>query len=146
MTLFARPMTYMNRSGYAVRCLLELHGIGPGGLLVVYDDVALPLGRLRFRERGGAGGHRGVESIIESLRGEEFARLRLGISPPETPSAEAPSAGVAAAEESDLAAFVLAPFAATEAADAEAMIERAAAAVGVWRDEGITPAMNRFNG
>ena len=67
-TLLAQPQTYMNRSGWAARCLLESHGLDPAGVLVVYDEVALPLGKLRLRKSGSPGGHRGLESVIENLR------------------------------------------------------------------------------
>jgi len=63
-----RPQTYMNRSGHAARCLLERRGFEPGDLMVVYDDVNLPLGRLRMRPKGSPGGHRGMESVVHSLR------------------------------------------------------------------------------
>ena len=127
----ARPRTYMNRSGYAARCLAERHGFEPGELLVVYDEVALPLGRLRLRPGGSPGGHRGLGSVIGELRSSEVPRLRLGIAgevPPE-----------------DLVGYVLSPFAGDEAATAGAMVERGADACEAWFEEGIEAAMNRFN-
>jgi PTH1 family peptidyl-tRNA hydrolase len=133
--LLAQPQTYMNRSGWAVECLVDAHGVAPGRLLVAFDDVALPLGSLRLRPRGGPGGHRGLESVIDGLRSEEVARLRLGIAP----AAEA-AAGV------DLADFVLAPFTASEEPAVEEMLARAVAAVETWREAGIEAAMNRHNG
>ena len=132
--VLARPQTYMNRSGWSVRCLVDLHGVAPGDLLIVYDDIALPLGRLRARARGSAGGHRGMESILESLRTEEVPRLRLGVAPAE---GEAPGG--------DLADFVLSPFSAEESAAAEELVGRAADAVVLWLAEGVEPAMNRYN-
>src|SRR6185503_4967604 len=81
--LLAMPQTYMNRSGWAARCLVETHGIDPLDVLVVYDEVALPLGRLRLRKSGSPGGHRGLESVIENLRTDQVPRLRLGIAPEE---------------------------------------------------------------
>jgi len=133
--LLCRPQTYMNRSGWALRCLAERHGLEPGAVLVVYDDVALPLGRLRARARGGPGGHRGMESVIENLRTEEVPRLRLGIGGGEA----------AAAPPSDLAEFVLAPFADEEAARVAELVERATEAARLWVEEGIGPVMNRYN-
>lgn len=132
--LLAKPLTFMNRSGHAARCLAECHGAGPAGMLVVYDEVGLPLGRLRLRAAGGPGGHRGMESVIAALRTEEVPRLRLGI---------APEGGAPAGE--GLADWVLAPFEPAEAAAAEAMVERAADACRAWLDEGIEAAMTRFN-
>jgi len=124
----------MNRSGWSLRCLAERYELEPAAILVVYDEVALPLGRLRARARGGAGGHRGMESVLENLRSEEVPRLRLGIGPEE---GSAPPA--------DLAGFVLSPFAAEEAESVEALVARAALAADAWLAEGIEAAMNRFN-
>jgi len=125
----------MNRSGMAVRCLTDLHALDPERLLVIYDDVALPFSRLRIRPSGGAGGHRGMESIIESLQTEEFARLRLGIANPEV---EHPG--------TDLADFVLRPFDRDEQDAVGEMVDRAASATMCWVEEGVGAAMNRFNG
>ena len=132
--LLAWPQTYMNRSGYAARCLAERHGLEAGDLLVVYDEVALPLGRLRMRSRGGPGGHRGMESVIANLRSEKVARLRLGIGP-----------GEEAAAGDDLSDYVLRPFRADERETVEEMIERAADACLAWWRQGVEPAMNEFN-
>jgi len=132
-SLLVRPQTFMNRSGFAVECLVDLHEIPLERLLVVYDDVALPLGRLRLRPAGSPGGHRGVESIVHSLHSEVFARLRLGIGPPP----EAPA---------DLSEFVLAPFSGDESAVVGDLLERAVEAVEAWRETGIEAAMNRCNG
>jgi PTH1 family peptidyl-tRNA hydrolase len=132
--IVALPQTFMNRSGYSARCLAERYGVEPAGILVVYDDVALPLGRLRLRGRGSAGGHRGMESVIENLQSAEVARLRLGI---------APADGFP--PELDLAEWVLAPFTPGESEILEGMAARAVAAAGCWLDEGADAAMNRFN-
>lgn len=132
--IVAQPQTFMNRSGYAARCLADRHDVDPAGVLVVYDDVALPLGRLRLRARGSAGGHRGMESVIENLQSAEVPRLRLGLAPPGGFPAEI-----------DLAEWVLAPFEASEAAAVEAMVARAADAAVCWLDDGTEAAMNRFN-
>jgi PTH1 family peptidyl-tRNA hydrolase len=133
--LLAKPQTYMNRSGYAARCLVERHGIAPAAVLVVYDEVNLPLGRLRLRRSGSPAGHRGIESIIENLRSDQVARLRVGI---------APAAAEVAGEE--LVDFVLAPFAAAEEETLAPVVRSAADACEVWLREGIDAAMNRFNG
>jgi PTH1 family peptidyl-tRNA hydrolase len=130
--LLAEPQTYMNRSGYAARCLVERYGVEPPDLLVVYDDVALPLGRLRLRPSGSPGGHRGMESVIGELRSDELPRLRLGIAPEEPPQ--------------DLADFVLQPFAEDEEEAVEEMLQRAADACEAWLDESMETVMNRFNG
>lgn len=132
--IVALPQTFMNRSGYAARCLAERYGVEPAGLLIVYDDLALPLGRIRLRGQGSAGGHRGMESVIENLQSAEVARLRLGIAP-----ADGFPPGL------DLAEWVLSPFAPDECDVVEAMAARAVAAAGCWLDEGAEAAMNRFN-
>lgn len=133
--LLAKPQTYMNRSGHAARCLVERHGFASSGLLVVYDDLALPLGRLRLRGKGGPGGHRGMESVLENLRTDEVPRLRLGI---------APEAGAPSGEEQ--VEFVLEPFAEDEREAAQEIVERGADACRAWLEESLETAMNRFNG
>jgi peptidyl-tRNA hydrolase, PTH1 family len=129
--LLSRPLTFMNRSGAAVLDLLSEHAWTPQELLVVLDDAALPEGRLRLRPRGGAGGHRGLESILEHLGTEEVPRLRFGVGLP-------PDGG-------DLAEFVLAPL---EGADWERMslvVERAAEAVLLVCRDGLQKGMNHTN-
>jgi peptidyl-tRNA hydrolase, PTH1 family len=133
--LLAQPQTYMNRSGYAARCLLETYQLEPAAVLVVYDEINLPLGKLRLRKSGSPAGHRGIESILENLRTDQVPRLRLGI---------APESGAPSGE--DWAGFVLGPFAPAEAEAVAAMIARAADACETWLREGPEAAMNRFNG
>ena len=94
--VLAEPHTFMNRSGYAARCLLERYGFELEDVLVVYDEVALPLGRLRLRPAGSPAGHRGLESVIAELRSDRIPRLRLGIGGEEPPE--------------DLVEYVLAAF------------------------------------
>jgi PTH1 family peptidyl-tRNA hydrolase len=132
--LLAQPQTFMNRSGYAARCLVERHGFAPENVLVVLDEVALPLGRLRLRKSGSPGGHRGLESVLESLQTDAVHRLRLGI---KDEAAPAPGEG--------LADYVLEPFLAGVRAEVETMIARAADACELWLREGIDAAMARFN-
>lgn len=129
--LLVQPLTFMNLSGRALRPLMQEWGLTPGALLVVYDDLDLPFGALRLRPQGGAGGHRGVQSIINHLETQEFPRLRIGIG--------RPSSG------EDEAAYVLSPFTKEEQNLLEEVLDRAAAAVRVWATEGIEAAMNRFN-
>jgi peptidyl-tRNA hydrolase, PTH1 family len=132
--LLAQPQTYMNRSGWAARCLVETHGLDPSGVLVVYDEVALPFGRLRLRKSGSPAGHRGLESVIENLRTDQVPRLRLGISPEDGPP-----------RGEDLADFVLAPFPVEQREALVAMVHRAADACEVWLREGAEAAMQKFN-
>src|SRR5690349_22027627 len=81
--LLVQPQTYMNRSGYAARCFVERLEIDPASVLVVYDEINLPLGKLRLRRSGSPAGHRGLESVIENLRTAEIPRLRLGVAGPD---------------------------------------------------------------
>jgi PTH1 family peptidyl-tRNA hydrolase len=132
--VLALPQTFMNRSGYAVRCLAERRDIDPGDILVVYDEVSLELGRIRLRASGGAGGHRGMESVIQNLRTEAVPRLRLGILKGD---------GLEAGH--DLSDFVLSPFELDERQMAEELVVRAADACQSWLSEGTWSTMNRFN-
>jgi PTH1 family peptidyl-tRNA hydrolase len=134
--LLAKPQTYMNRSGHAARCFVERYELDPAAVLVIYDEVNLPFGKIRLRRSGSPAGHRGLESILESLRTAEVPRLRLGVAPP----AEGRPPG------EDLVAFVLSPFDEGEREGAEAMIRRAADAVELWLREGPEAAMAKFNG
>jgi PTH1 family peptidyl-tRNA hydrolase len=133
--VLATPETFMNRSGYAARCLIERYGLDPARLLVVFDDIYLPLGGLRLRTSGGAGGQKGMASVLECLRTQEIARLRLGIAPP------APAPG----SDLDRVEFVLTRFRPEEQAEAAEQIARAADACETWVRFGAAEAMNRFN-
>lgn len=126
----AKPQTYMNRSGEAVVQLATALAVAPSAVLVIVDDVDLPLGRLRLRRSGGPGTHNGLRDVVAEL-GTGFPRLRLGV------RGEAPWA--------DLAEYVLAPFEPAETSVAEAAIERAADAVQAVLAEGLDRAMEIFN-
>lgn len=132
--VLSMPQTYMNRSGHAARCLVERRGIPPEDILVIYDEVHLPLGRVRLRPRGSPGGHRGMESVIHSLRTSEIARLRLGVAPDE-------DRGIA-----DLVEYVLEEFRVDEREIVDQMVGKAADAAQCWLAEGSEVAMGRFNG
>lgn len=129
--LLAKPQTYMNRSGEAVSALVCYYKIEPSNIMIVYDDLALPPGRLRVRAKGSAGGHNGVRSIINYLRTDGFPRIRIGIgSVPE---------GWAGAD------YVLAPFSKEEEPLIEEAIQRAADATLYWVEAGIDAVMREFN-
>ncbi len=137
VVLLAKPMTFMNASGEAVGGLLRYFKIDVSDLLVVVDEVQLPLGRLRARVRGSAGGHNGLKSIIAHV-GDEFSRLRLGVGRgPEGPGGRA---------QRDLADHVLSRFETGERAEVDRMIVRAADATEVFVTDGIAAVMNQFNG
>ncbi len=127
----ARPMTFMNESGRAASVLLRIRDLGPGDILVVCDDVNLPLGRLRLREGGSAGGHKGLGSIIACLGTDAFARLRLGVGP-------GPDSG-------DLADFVLSRVPGDQEEEASLMAHRAADCVCRAFEEGIAAAQEIYN-
>jgi PTH1 family peptidyl-tRNA hydrolase len=127
-----KPTTWMNLSGRAVRQYLAIERPAAPRIVAGLDDVALPLGRLRVRPRGSAGGHNGLASIIEHLGTEDFPRVRMGVGP-----------GPAGA---DLADFVLEEFTREERDPVEALLDRAAEAAGCLIEEGPEAAMGRFNG
>ena len=130
--LIIKPQTYMNRSGRALTPLTERTDFDAArDLLVLVDDVALPLGSFRFRARGTSGGHHGLDSIEEALRSTEYARLRLGVGP--VPEGE------------DTASFVLSAFEEKELGRLAELLPPLADAVECWLEEGIDEAMNQHN-
>jgi peptidyl-tRNA hydrolase, PTH1 family len=129
--LLAKPQAYMNRSGESVKVLLDHFRLTPDDLVVVHDDLDLVFGRIRIRPGGGAGGHRGVLSILESLGGAQFYRVRVGIGRPPD--------GI------DPTDFVLAPFTSEEVGQLDKLVSRAAEAVVTLLREGSKRAMEQFN-
>jgi PTH1 family peptidyl-tRNA hydrolase len=125
----AKPLTYMNESGLAVRKLLAREHAPLTDLLVVVDDFALPFGKLRFREGGGAGGHNGLRSIIEEMNTEQFSRLRVGIGDPVRHGRD----------------HVLSKFEPDERARLDELLDASADAVEEWARHGTSKASNRFN-
>ena len=123
----------MNASGEAVAALCKKNGIDTGDLCVVYDEVALPLGTLRLRPRGSAGGQKGMVSVISSLGTTEIPRLRVGVR------------GERYSRERDLADYVLEPFAREERKPFEEVVERAAEILRTWLSDGIDAAMKLAN-
>jgi PTH1 family peptidyl-tRNA hydrolase len=129
--VLAKPQTMMNLSGLAVRDLLERLECAPQDLIVLYDDVALPWGMLRIRERGTAGGHNGLKSVIGAVGSTEFPRVRMGVQPDHPVG--------------DLATYVLHPMSKANLEMAAEMTEQAADAVELILTQGTAQAMNRFN-
>ena len=127
--VLAKPQTYMNDSGRAVRRLLQSYHVPLVDLLVVADDFALPFGKLRFREGGGHGGHNGLRSIIDELGNEKFSRLRVGIGDPMRNGRD----------------HVLSTFAPDERQRLDELLDAAADAVEAWARDGTSKAANRFN-
>ena len=130
-TVLAKPQTFMNLSGWAVECLLRNFSSAAEDLVVLYDDLDLPFGRIRIRPRGNAGGHRGMLSIIERLAGAPFSRVRVGIG--------RPPAGIEAID------YVLERFNAQESDQLEAIVDRAAEAVVALLRDGPERAMACYN-
>jgi PTH1 family peptidyl-tRNA hydrolase len=128
--VLAKPQTFMNLSGEAVARLSRFYRLPPESILVIYDDLDLPVGKIRLRPEGGSGGHKGMKSIIEHLGTESFPRLRVGIGRP---------------THGDPAEYVLSNFAPDERMAIEEACQRAVAAVELWVAKGIEAAMNRYN-
>ncbi len=128
----AKPGTFMNDSGHSVRRLLQRYRLEPSRLVVAYDDVDLPLGKIRVKPFGGPGTHNGMRSVVAELQSEAFARVRCGIAR-------------ADGERSDVTDYVLSPFEDDEREVAEHMIIRAAEAIEVLLRDGVDRAMERFN-
>ena len=129
--LLVRPQTYMNRTGEAVRALFRYLPVSVPDLVVIHDDLDLPFGRIRIRQKGGAGGHRGMLSLLEALGDENFFRVRVGIG--------RPPIGVNPTD------YVLQPFSPDETALLEPIVARAADGVESLLREGSPRAMEKFN-
>ena len=128
--VLARPLAYMNLSGQVVGQLVSLYKLSLEDILVIYDDLDLPLGTIRLRSEGGSGGHKGMRSIIEALGSQAFPRLRVGIGRPPG---------------NDAVSYVLSDFTADEQITLGSVYERVVAAVELFLREGIEAAMNAYN-
>ncbi len=131
--VLAKPQTFMNNSGLSVGPLSRLYGIFPENLLVIYDDLDLAFGRIRLRAAGSAGGHHGMESIIEKVSTNEFPRLRIGIGRPDH-------------ENEEVVDFVLTGFHSSDKQKLKTVLNQAADAVETYLKSGIEIAMTQFNG
>jgi len=130
--VLAKPETYMNLSGLSVRELVAEHQVDvKSGLVVVYDELDLPLGAIRIRQRGSSAGHNGMESILDALGTDEFLRIRLGIAPDH--------------KVADSVKYVLTPFRKAQEKVVDEILDTAVQAVEVILKEGPAAAMNRFN-
>jgi PTH1 family peptidyl-tRNA hydrolase len=128
--IFVKPMTFMNRSGEAVKKTIDFFQVGTEDLIVIHDDLDLSFGRLRFKRRGSDGGHQGVRSIIESMGKNTFLRLKVGIGRPP--------------QGMDPAEYVLASFDEIQESHLEEILSRAAESLKVMLLEGIEAAMSRY--
>lgn len=129
--MLVKPQTYMNLSGESVREILEYYKLGSEDILVIFDDVSLPPGQIRVRERGTAGGHNGVKNLIYHLNTTEFDRIKVGVG-------EKPNGW-------DLADYVTSRFSASEMEGMISGVTQAGDAVEMILKDGITTAMNKFN-
>lgn len=129
--LFVKPQTFMNLSGEGVRPLLDYYKVDFSDVLVIYDDLDLPTGKIRLREKGGHGGHNGIRSLIDHLGTKEFKRLRIGIGRPE--------------DRTPVVNYVLQPFSKSEMNEVNDSIEKAADACEAWFAESFNNVMNQYN-
>jgi len=128
--ILAKPQTFMNLSGDAVERMARFYKVPPASILVIYDDLDLPLGRIRLRPEGGSGGHKGMKSIIEHLGANGFPRLRVGTGRP---------------THGDPVDYVLDDFTLDERITIDVVYEKVVSAVELWLTEGVAAAMNRYN-
>ncbi|MBD2311970.1 aminoacyl-tRNA hydrolase [Desertifilum sp. FACHB-1129] len=133
-----KPLTYMNLSGQAIRAVVDWYKLPPTSVLIVYDDMDLPVGRIRLRLSGSAGGHNGMKSAIAHLGTQDFPRLRVGIG--------SPKAASASVKESDTVSFVLGKFSPEEQKLMPEVIQGAIAATEVSLKQGVEKAMSLYNG
>jgi PTH1 family peptidyl-tRNA hydrolase len=133
--VLARPQTYMNTSGQAVEYLVKWYKIELDDLIVIHDDLDLPLGKIRIRKSGGAAGHHGIESIVDWLGNPDFIRIRVGIGRPQTPESS----------EDAVIRFVLSNFSEAEKKVIMPVISRVAESLDSLVIAGLEAAMNKFN-
>jgi PTH1 family peptidyl-tRNA hydrolase len=136
--MLAKPRTFMNLSGDSVSLLVRKFGVPLNDLLVIHDDLDLPLGKIRVRQGGGAAGHKGVESIIACLGSQDFSRIRVGIGRPQRE--DSPHSC-----EDAIVAYVLSDFTPDEAEIVESTVVQVADAIYCVLAEGLAAAMNRYN-
>jgi len=135
--LLAKPRTFVNLSGKPVACLVRKHDIPLSDLLVIYDDLDLPVGKIRLRQSGGSGGHKGMNSIISALGSEDFPRIRVGIGRPQ--------AQEQSMSEDAIVNYVLSDFSPQEEAIIKPVIAKVAEAIDCFLTQGIEAAMSKFN-
>lgn len=137
--ILAKPQTYMNNSGMAVRVLSDEFMVHGEDIIIIHDELDLPLGKIKVRIGGAAAGHHGVESIIKTLGTDQFIRIRLGIGNLKTKSSEHKGASVSAEK------FVLEPFMPNEKSKVKHMLKQALEAIEILLDKGLAVAQNQYN-
>lgn len=140
--LLAKPQTFMNKSGFAVKALMDFYKLTPADVWVVHDDIDLPLGKIKIREKGSSAGHNGVQSIINELKTDEFVRFRLGIGRGTETGKEAVNRNL---HHRSVISYVLSRFRENEAGSFKHLIKHGAEAVDMAIEKGFGRAMNRFN-
>jgi PTH1 family peptidyl-tRNA hydrolase len=144
--LLAKPETFMNLSGMSVLELVRKYEVDPQqGVLVIYDELDLPLGMIRVRARGSSAGHNGMQSIINALQTEEIARIRIGVAPLPIHAKTGRERGPADDPRKGGAKYILSPFRKSQLVAVDEALELTAQAVNVMVNESILIAMNRFN-
>lgn len=137
--IFAKPQTFMNKSGLAVALLAQYYKVDPEDIIIIHDEMDLPLGHLKIRQGGAAAGHHGVESIIESLGTDKFIRMRLGIGTIKALTGERKLSSFNAEH------FVLDPFTPKEATVIKHLFKKATKALDILLEKGLEIAQNQFN-
>lgn len=130
--ILAKPLTYMNNSGQAIRAIQDYYKIPIANILPIYDDIDLPFGQIRIRKNGGPGTHNGMKSLIQHLGSEDFPRIRLGIGQPHP--------------EQDLSDYVLSRFGKIEEKEVSELLSKVPATIEEWLKSGLEAAMNKWNG
>jgi PTH1 family peptidyl-tRNA hydrolase len=131
--VLAKPRTFMNASGESVRLLVQRFKVPLEDILIIHDDMDLPVGKIRLRERGSSGGHRGIESIISCLGSQDFPRIRIGVGRP------------AGEEDDEVINHVLGAFSSQERSIIDEVVPKVAEAVRCVLTEGLAAAMNKYN-
>lgn len=128
--IFAKPQTFMNLSGDSVLLLAEYYGIDNEDIFIIYDDISLPLGKIRIRKKGSAGGHNGIKDLILKLSGDDFCRLKIGVSEN---------------GEKNLIDYVLGAFSKNELADLKKIAKKSVEIIDCYLKDGVEECMNKYN-
>lgn len=140
--LLVKPQTFMNKSGFAVKALVDFYKLSPADVWVIHDDMDLPLGKIKIREKGGSAGHNGVQSIIDQLKSDTFVRFRLGIGKELDPMTQSDNKPM---RHRNVISYVLSRFRQNEAGTFKHLIKHGSEAVQTALQKGVDKAMNRFN-
>lgn len=140
--LLVKPQTFMNKSGFAVKAILDFYKLTPADVWIVHDDMDLPLGKIKIREKGGSAGHNGVQSIIDQVKTDAFVRFRLGIGKELDPVGQSDNKPM---RHRNVISYVLSRFRQSEAGSFKHLIKHGTQAVRTALLKGIDIAMNRYN-